>query len=80
MSYKIGASCDLNNNYETVNTQIELKKYNESSRLYFSNEIASDIINKSFKKNIDVYLKESLINVKAKLILSCTFPENFLYL
>jgi len=63
--------CDLNNNYDIVNTQIELKKYTESSKLYFPNEVikkASDIINECLKSNIEVYLNESTSNVKAKLI------------
>lgn len=66
--------CNLNNNYNNSNTQIELKKYTEFSKLYFPNEIAkkaSDIINDCFKNNIEMFINESILNVKEKLIASC---------
>lgn len=62
--------CSLSNDYSIENTQIELKKYDNSSRLFFPNENAkrmSDNINKVFKENVDEYIKISVNNVKARL-------------
>lgn len=66
--------CDADNNYSLENTQIELKKYTDSSRLVFPNttaKIISDIINKCFTHFIDFYLEKSINNVKSRLILNC---------
>lgn len=75
------ALCSLTNNFDIVNTQIELKKYTESSKMYFPNEMskkASDILNETFKRLIDNFLMESVSNVKAKLISNCNIKENML--